>query len=126
MHKNHDPQLLNPSEEPLEARARQVLPVYVGRDHDAAHAEVVDAAVELGSSDAGARASFGGAPGDAAHPEPYLYVAPWGEIDRSIEYWNDEAFGGASLSYADLLAADDQRQAALTFYREGLDILRTG
>ena len=86
--------------------------------------EHFDPAVEIGNAEDGARASYGGSPGDAAHPEPYLYVAAWGEIDRSDSYWNDDAFNGASLGYAELRAADDPRSTALTFLRDGLGRLR--
>ena len=85
--------------------------------------EHFDTAVEMGSYDLGRRASYGASPGDAAHPEPYLYVAAWGEIDRSDGYWNDENFNGASLSYQDLLAAGDQRETAMAFFRQGFDRL---
>lgn len=64
-------------------------------------------------------ARYGASPGDDAHPEPYLYVAAWGEIDRSDPYWNDTAFNGASLAYRRLLAADDQYATALAFLRRG-------
>jgi hypothetical protein len=82
-------------------------------------AEHFDLAFEMGSLEAGQRASYGASPGDDGHPEPYLYVAAWGEIDRSDPYWNDETFNGSSLSYPDLLAAEDQRATALAFLREG-------
>jgi hypothetical protein len=87
-------------------------------------AEHFDPAVEIGSAERGARATYGASPGDAAHDEPYLYVAAWGEIDRSDPYWNDEAFNGANLSYAELAASDDPRQTALAFYTDGLAKLR--
>lgn len=83
--------------------------------------EHFDAAVELGEESAGRRAAFGASPGDDAHPEPYLYVAPWHE--RAGAFWNDGAFGGASLTHATLLTADDQRERALAFFRRGLDEL---
>ena len=85
--------------------------------------EHFDPAFEMGSLDEGRRASYGASPGDAAHPEPYLYVAAWGEIDRSKGFWNDETFNGASLSYQELLAADDQRAAALAFFSRGWAVL---
>ncbi|MDR9450730.1 MAG: hypothetical protein RI637_05865 [Acidimicrobiia bacterium] len=85
--------------------------------------EHFDTAVEMGSHDLGRRAGYGASPGDEAHPEPYLYVAAWGEIDRSDGYWNDENFNGASLSYRSLLAAGDQRETALAFFRQGFDRL---
>lgn len=81
--------------------------------------EHFDPAVEQGGPDAGQRASYGASPGDDAHPEPYLYVAAWGGIDRSDPYWNDTAFNGASLAYAELLAADDQYATALDFLGHG-------
>ena len=67
--------------------------------------EHFDVAIELGSEEAEQRAAYGGSPGDAGHPEPYLYVAPW--------------VGGGipELPYAELLEAPDQRAAALAFFR---------
>lgn len=85
--------------------------------------EHFDPAFEMGDFDLGRRASYGASPGDAGHPEPYLYVAAWGEIDRSDDYWNDETFNGASLSYRTILSADDQRGVALAFLRDGFDRL---
>ncbi len=85
--------------------------------------EHFDPAFEMGSSDRGQRASYGASPGDDAHPEPYLYVAAWGEIDRSDSYWNDTNFNGASLSYREVLAAADQRETALAFLRCGWERL---
>jgi hypothetical protein len=79
--------------------------------------EHLDPAFEMGDTDT--RASYGGSPGDAAHPEPYLYVAAWGTINRSDRYWNDEAFNGASLTYGHLLAADDPYDMALRFLADG-------
>ena len=69
------------------------------------------------------RASYGASAGDAVHPEPYLYVAAWGTIDRTDPYWNDDTFNGASLAYADLLTADDPYQAAVSFFRAGYERL---
>jgi hypothetical protein len=85
--------------------------------------EHFDPAVDLGDEAAGRRASFGASPGDDAHPEPYLYVSPW--TPHTGAFWNDRAFGGASLTYATLLAADDQRGTALAFFRQGLEELRS-
>jgi hypothetical protein len=88
--------------------------------------EHFDVAVELGSEESGARASYGASPGDAAHPQPYLYVAPWTASDRGQPYWNDDAFGGASLLHDQLVEAPDQRAAALDFYRRGRELLVPG
>jgi hypothetical protein len=83
--------------------------------------EHFDPAMEIGSADSGQRASYGASPGDGSSAEPYLYVAPWSGVpDESDSYWNAEGFGGALLSYSDLLGAGDQRQTALEFLRTGL------
>lgn len=87
--------------------------------------EHFDPAMEIGSADAGQRASYGASPGDGSSSEPYLYVAPWSGVPNEGDpYWNAEGFGGALLSYGELLAADDQRQAALDFFQTGLDKLK--
>ena len=86
--------------------------------------EHFDAAMEAGALDGGKRASYGFSPGDGEHPEPYVYVAAWGEIDSSISYWNDQAFNGSSLGYAELAASAEPREAALGFLREGYRFLR--
>jgi hypothetical protein len=79
--------------------------------------EHFDIAIELGSEAAGKRANFGASPGDDDHPEPYLYVGPW-TAEVSGELWNASGFKGAELTYSELIAADDQRRAALEFMRE--------
>lgn len=85
--------------------------------------EHFDAAMESGAGASGKRASYGLSPGDGEHSEPYLYVAPWGEIDSSNPYWNDGAFNGSSLTYATLAASPDPFSAALGFLREGYQVL---
>ena len=79
--------------------------------------EHFDLAIELGSEVKGTRANFGASPGDDDHDEPYLYVGPW-SADVSGVLWNATAFSGAELTYSELIAADDHRQAALDFMRE--------
>ncbi len=81
--------------------------------------EHLDPATELGDRERGERASFGASPGDAAHPEPYLYVAAWSELDRSNDFWNDASFNGASLGYASLREVDDPVDRGLEFLLEG-------
>jgi len=75
--------------------------------------EHFDYAVEAGT----VRANYGFSPGDEQHPEPYGYVAPW-EARPTGPLWNATGFAGAELPLAALLAADDQRTAALAFMRE--------
>ncbi len=86
--------------------------------------EHFDVAIELGSEARGLRAGYGASPGDELHAEPYLYVVPWSApVDG--ELWNATAFTGAELSYAELLAGADRRQAALDFFRARRDDLLT-
>ena len=85
--------------------------------------EHFDAATELGNHEKGQRASFGASPGDASHPEPYLYVAAWSEIDRANPYWNDSSFNGASMAYEELLASTDPIQDGLEFLLDGYRVL---
>ena len=80
--------------------------------------EHFDAALELGDEQAGARAAYGCSPGDEAHAEPYIYVAPW-TAPPAGELWQAAGFPGAELSYAELLAADDPRALALEFFERG-------
>lgn len=87
--------------------------------------EHFDPATELGDYDRGQRAGFGASPGDAAHPEPYLYVASWSEIDRTNTYWNNESFNGSSMSHSELLSAHDPATSALDFYLRGYEILHS-
>lgn len=84
--------------------------------------EHFDVAIEMGSEEAGQRAGYGASPGDDAHPEPYLYVAPWTARPEG-ELWGATGFDGAELSYAELLASDDRRAAALEFFRSRRDAL---
>jgi hypothetical protein len=84
--------------------------------------EHFDVAVEIGSEQLEQRAGLGGSPGDDSHPEPYLYVTPWTARPEG-ELWQASGFPGAEMSYAELLAADDQRGAALEFFRARLAAL---
>ncbi len=81
--------------------------------------EHYDPAFEMGSSEDDARASYGASAGDSVHPEPYLYIAAWGSIDRSDPFWNDTTFNGASLAYRALVESDDPYKTAVAFMHEG-------
>lgn len=80
-----------------------------------------DIATAIGDADDGTRATYGLSPGDTAHPFPYAYVGPWADVDRSDPYWNDDAFGGASLPYAEIIAAADPASAVFEFVYAGFD-----
>ena len=84
--------------------------------------EHLDMAVDLGAEAAGARGTFGASPGDHDHAQPYLYVTHWGAAPDDA-FWNDEHFAGASLAFAALAGAPDQRAAAVEFYRRGRAVL---
>jgi hypothetical protein len=84
--------------------------------------EHFDVAFDAGSDDGGGRATYGVSPGDAQHPEPYLYVLPWRERPHS-DVWNATGFAGAELAYAELVAASDPYQAAASFFGGRRDLL---
>jgi len=84
--------------------------------------EHFDIAIEAGDEAAGLRANYGFSPGDDDHDEPYLYVGPW-RGDVSGELWTARGFSGAELGYAELLAAGDPVEAALTFCRDRREAL---
>jgi hypothetical protein len=84
--------------------------------------EHFDLGVDIGAEGAGRRGTFGASPGDAEHPEPYLYVTHWSEVPAD-RFWNDSAFAGASLDYGEIVTAADQRAAALAFLRAGRAVL---
>jgi len=68
------------------------------------------------------RANYGASPGDGGHPEPYLYVGPWG-TPAADEFWNATHFNGAVLALSTILAAADPSEAALQFLRTGRALL---
>jgi hypothetical protein len=76
--------------------------------------EHFDLSADLGTP----RATYGVSPGDAAHPEPYVYVST---TPPPGAFWN-EPFG-ASLPYGALVAAEDASATALAFFRRGRDEL---
>jgi hypothetical protein len=80
--------------------------------------EHFDVAFDAGGD--GHRANFGASPGDAEHPQPYLYVGPWQPIDRAVPFWN-ETFG-AALGWDALATVPDRRAAALAFLLAGRDL----
>jgi hypothetical protein len=84
--------------------------------------EHFDVAIELGSEPDGLRATYGCSPGDEQHPEPYAYVAPW-VAQAPGDLWNARGFAGAELTYADLLAAEDQAGAAIESFTARRDAL---
>lgn len=81
--------------------------------------EHFDMSVDLGSEEAGARATHGLSPGDDDHLEPYLYVVPW-LAPPPGELWRATAFTGAELRYSALLEVQNQRETALEFFRARL------
>jgi len=85
--------------------------------------EHFDPATELGDYDKSQRASFGASPGDTLHPEPYLYVSSWSEVDRSNPFWNEDSFNGASLGYEEIIATADPRGRATEFLVDGYRVL---
>ncbi len=64
--------------------------------------------------------NFGCSPGDAFSVEPYVYVGPWSMNGLDGAFWN--APFGAALHLQEILAAEDQREAALSFLRRGTEL----
>jgi hypothetical protein len=68
------------------------------------------------------RVNLGASPGDAGHPEPYLYVSPWeGSRPGDPTFWN--APFGALKARGDGLATSGHVADAVTFFETGLDLL---
>jgi hypothetical protein len=108
----------------LYAFAHDVLEAFragAGGDEPTLWPEHFDLAIVSGEEDDGTRANYGLSPGDEHHPEPYLYVGPF--APRTGTFWNATGFPGAELPLAALLAAPDQRAAALTFLEDGRALL---
>lgn len=85
--------------------------------------EHFDVAVEALPGDQ--RASYGLSPGDEDEPEPYVYVSLWrpASVDSDDPAWNAEAFPGALLRLAEVVAFDDQIEQTLSWLRDRRDAL---
>lgn len=83
--------------------------------------EHFDPAFEMLSDAEKRRASYGASPGDVHIDEPYLYVGPWyGDAQPADDFWTN---GFAAQPLSEFIDADDQRGAALDFYRAGRRLL---
>ena len=80
--------------------------------------EHFDQAFYTEDADETRRANYGASPGDVGHPEPYLYVGPWGTTPPN-GFWNASHFNGAVLAVSALASADNSAEVALQFLREG-------
>jgi hypothetical protein len=78
--------------------------------------EHFDAAIDMGDTTRGRRATYGASPGDRHYDEPYLYASPWaGRVD---EFFGDPMFMGASLRRSELERTPDPLSSAVEFMRE--------
>ena len=84
--------------------------------------EHFDQAFFTNDSNESQRANYGASPGDAGHPEPYLYVGPWAAVAKH-EFWNATHFNGAVLPLSALVGAADPDSAALQFLQTGRALL---
>jgi hypothetical protein len=98
------------------APADDASPVHLWPEH-------FDVAIDAGDAARSQRGSWGGSPGDALHPRPYLYVSLWSGAPDD-PFFSETAFAGASLGYDALRAAADPRARALAFWREALERLQ--
>ena len=64
------------------------------------------------------RANYGASPGDEGHPEPYMYVGPWG-TPAADPFWNAATFNGAVLPLAQVVDEKDPTEVGLRFLRRG-------
>jgi hypothetical protein len=74
--------------------------------------EHFDLSFDFGDEGTGRRATYGASPGDAEHPEPYVYVSPW--TPHSESFWNEGSF--AAMPFAAFADRPDQRGAASDFF----------
>ncbi len=82
-----------------------------GREHHADEAQLWPEHFDLALTVD--QVNYGGSPGDAEHPEPYLYVGPWSPPPPDGDFWN-EPFGATRPAPAGMTAA-----AAESFFRQG-------
>ena len=83
--------------------------------------EHFDLACEIGNADAGTRANYGASPGDAAIPQPYLYVGPF-RADRHTGMLAAYPFGGA-LTYEEMRQAGEAGVAGRQFFDDAIALL---
>jgi hypothetical protein len=80
--------------------------------------EHFDQAFFTEDADEARRANYGASPGDEGHPEPYMYVGPWGTPAPS-GFWNAAHFNGAVLPLSQIVVEADPARTALRFLRAG-------
>ena len=106
----------------------EVLDLFAGEIVDASPSELIlwpehfDQAFYTQDADERRRANYGASPGDDGHPEPYLYVGPWG-TPAANPFWNAATFNGAVLPLAQLVDESDPTEVALRFLRIGRVVL---
>ncbi len=67
----------------------------------------------------GRRCNLGASPGDGWHPDPYLYVGPWGDERPGDDgFWN--APFGAVRGYADIVDTEAPSSTATAFFHDGI------
>ncbi|HVE20016.1 MAG TPA: hypothetical protein VNB52_13055 [Ilumatobacteraceae bacterium] len=84
--------------------------------------EHFDQAFYTEDADASRRANYGASPGDDGHPEPYMYVGPWG-TPAADPFWNAATFKGAVLPLAQVVDEKDPTEVGLRFLRRGRKVL---
>ena len=84
--------------------------------------EHFDQAFYTEDADESRRANYGASPGDESHPEPYVYVGPWG-TPAADPFWNAATFNGAVLPLAQVVDEKDPTEVGLRFLRRGRVVL---
>ncbi len=83
--------------------------------------EHFDIACAFGDEAGGTRANYGASPGDATIGSPYLYIGPW-DAARRTGALAMYPFG-AAVTYDELAACSDTKEAARRFFNEGAALL---
>ena len=108
----------------------EMLALFAGEIADADPSELIlwpehfDQAFYTQDAQESRRANYGASPGDEGHPEPYLYVGPWG-ITADNPFWNAATFSGAVLPLAQVVDEKDPTEVGLRFLRRGRVVLTT-
>ena len=108
----------------------EALDLFAGEIADANPSELIlwpehfDQAFYTQDADESRRANYGASPGDEGHPEPYMYVGPWG-TPAANPFWNAATFTGAVLPLAKVVDEKNPTEVVLRFLRRGRVVLTT-
>ena len=106
----------------------EVLDLFAGEIHSARPSQIIlwpehfDQGFYTEDADESQRANYGASPGDQGHPQPYLYVGPWG-TPPADPFWNSATFNGAVVALQQVVDEKDPTEVGLRFLRRGRVVL---